>query len=331
MCIILIGTVDSSHHVLKTLVDLQAPVRGVLSLSPEDAVGVSDFADLRLLAEAYGIPHKYIKQVNSPEVITYLTEQQPDVIFVIGWSQLVKKELLSIPRFGCIGAHPALLPHNRGRAVIPWALINDEPVTGMTLFHIDEGTDSGDIIAQVQIPISDSDTAQSVYDRAVDGLCTMLRQHLPAILLGTAPRIVQDEAKASYCAKRGPSDGEIDWTRSSRAIFNLIRAVTRPYPGAFSFYGSQKVTVWAAVPGTEEWKGSPGQILRLDSTQGALVKTGDGTIWLRELEVEGSPLSAIKVFRRVGGRLGTPDTKTLLTKLFEFESRLTALERKLST
>lgn len=331
MGLILIGTVDSSYRVLQTLIDLGAPVMGVLSLAPEDALGVSDFADLRPLAVAHDIPHRYIKQVNAPDVLVYLAEEQPDVIFVIGWSQLVKRELLSIPRHGCIGAHPALLPHNRGRAVIPWALIHDEPVTGMTLFHIDEGTDSGDVIAQVQIPINDYDTAQTLYDRAVDGLCDMLRQHLPDILAGVAPRSVQDEEKASYCAKRGPEDGEIDWTQSSRDIFNLIRAVSRPYPGAFSFYGSQRITVWAALPGSEEWKGSPGQILRLDSTQGALVKTGDGTIWLKELELDGTPLPATKAFRRVGGRLGTPDSKPLLKKLLELESRLAILEGKLPT
>jgi methionyl-tRNA formyltransferase len=327
--VVLIGTVESSYRVLETLIDLKAPVDCVMSLAPENAIGVSDYVDLRPLAVAQGIAHNYITQVNDPEVLSSLAKQQPDVIFVIGWSQLIKRELLSIPRFGCIGAHPALLPRNRGRAVIPWALICDEPVTGMTLFHIDEGIDSGDIIAQFPIPISDSDTARSLYDRAVDGLCFMIRQHLPAILNGSAPRIPQDESNASYCAKRGPDDGAIDWSQSSRAIFNLIRAVTRPYPGAFSFYGSQRVTVWAATHATEEWKGSPGQILRLDPTRGALVKTGDGTIWLTELEVGGKLVSATQVFKRVGGRLGTPDTHTLVNKILDLESRLTTLERNL--
>jgi len=326
MGVVLIGTVQSTYRVLETLIDLKAPIDMVLSLSPADASGISDYVDLRPLSEAHGVPHRYFKQVNSPEILELLQKIQPDVIFVIGLSQLISSEILRIPRYGCVGAHPALLPRNRGRAVIPWTIIREETFTGMTLFYIDEGIDSGDIIDQVVFPISDEDTAQTIYDRAVEGLCFMLRKHFHAILAGTAPRKPQDDSKASYCARRRPEDGLIDWTASTRTIYNLIRAVTRPYPGAFTYYGTRRVTIWSAVPGSEEWAALPGQILRLDPLRGALVKTGDGTIWLTEIEVDGQPMLPVNAFRRVGEKLGVPDTATLLHQIKELEKKINKLE-----
>lgn len=320
MSLVLIGTVDSSYRLLQTLTDLDAPVSMVLSLAPADELGVSDYVDLGPLAAEHNIPQRYIKKVNSPEVLGLLKELAPSVIMVIGWSQLVRNELLCIPKYGCIGAHPALLPRNRGRAVIPWAIIRDEPQTGMTLFYIDEGMDSGDIIDQVSLPLTDLDDAQTVYDRAVDALCQMVRIHLPTILNGSAPRHPQDVTRATYCARRRPEDGLIDWSRSTREVFNLVRAVTRPYPGAFTYYRGRLVTVWRALPGEEAWTALPGQVLRLDPERGVLIKTGDGTLWLTELAVDGETENPSTIFKSLGEKLGAPDVLSLMDRIRKLES-----------
>lgn len=323
MGLVLVGTVDSSYRVLETLIDMHAPIQMVLSLSPADAKGVSDYADLGPLATQHGVPHRYIRHINDSETLDLLTHLQPDVVMVIGWSQIVSGQVLSIPRFGCVGAHPALLPRNRGRAAIPWSILMNEKETGMTLFYLDEGIDSGDIIDQTVLPISEHDTARTIYDRAVAALCDMVRRHLNGILTNTAPRVPQNHTKATYCAKRTPEDGLIDWNCSTDHIWRLIRAVSHPYPGAFTYYRYKRLIIWEARPGDEEWVGVPGQVLRSDPSLGVLVKTGDGVIWLTDVELEGKRLPPANLIRRVGEKLGRVlDPLELLKRIAQLEAQL---------
>lgn len=214
MRIVLIGAVDSSRVALEVLGRVEDRVPAVLTLPRSRAHRHSDFVDLRPPAESLGIPVHEISNVNDAKTLNILRSCAPDYAFVIGWSQICGSEFLRIPRGGCVGYHPSLLPENRGRAVIPWTILQGRRETGSTLFWMDEGMDSGDILAQRGFSIAEDETAGSLYRKHLEALDRMLEGVLPALERGDAPRRPQDHSRASYCAKRTPEDGWIEIGRA---------------------------------------------------------------------------------------------------------------------
>lgn len=175
-----------------------------------------------------------------------LEQWRPDLLLVLGWYYNVPRKVRARAPLGCAGIHASLLPEYRGGAPIPWAIINGEPETGVTFFYFDDGVDSGDVIAQARFPIGDADTCATVYAKATEASVKILREYLPQIATGAAPRLPQDESQATCFPQRKPEDGEIDWSWDARRIRNFIRAQTRPYPGAFTYLQGKKVTIWDA-------------------------------------------------------------------------------------
>ncbi len=162
---------------------------------------------------------------------------QPDVIFVVGFSQIIPKALLEIPPLGVIGFHSAVLPGRRGCSPLIWAMIDGLKETGITMFYMDAGIDTGDVIGVEKFTIEDTDYAADVLKKADAATINLLRRYLDQILDGTAPRLRQDDALCTYTPKRGPADGEIDWSKPAKDIVNLIRALAPPYPRAHTFGG----------------------------------------------------------------------------------------------
>ena len=210
-------------------------------------------------------------------------------MFVIGWSQILRSEVLRIPRLGTIGYHPALLPEFRGRGVIPWTIIQGLSRTGGTLFLMDEGMDSGDIVVQKEFELDPAETASSLVDKHMKQLSLMVSELLDYIKDGQLPRKTQDHTRASYCARRTPRDGFINWERPAYQTWTLIRATTDPYPGAFTFWEGQKIIIWKArlLEHCNRYIGFPGQIQEcLESS--VIVQCGDGKhIELIEVQTEG--------------------------------------------
>ncbi|MBJ95822.1 MAG: methionyl-tRNA formyltransferase [Rickettsiales bacterium] len=289
--VVFVGAIEGSKLALETLIEHGLVPVAVATLPLSKAHRHSDFVDLRPLAQAAGSQVLEISNCNSPEALQSLRELQPDLIFVMGWSQICRAEFLAIPTQGCIGYHPAPLPVNRGRAVIPWTILQDREQTGCTLFWLDDGVDSGDILAQQCFPVSADETAGSLYRKHLDALQSMLAENIPLLLQHRAPRRVQDHSSASWCARRRPEHGLIDWQRDAAEVWRLVRAVGEPYPGAFSYFAGQKLTVWSA-----DWVGEaphsavPGQIVSIDA-EGALVQCGDGLhLRLIAVQLEGQPV-----------------------------------------
>lgn len=286
---VLIGAVESTRIALKVLAEApEWELAAVVTLPPDLAARHSDFVDLGDETLAAGAKLIHAADGNAPDVLAQIRDARPDVMFVIGWSQLCKAEMLGIAAGGAIGYHPAPLPHLRGRAVIPWTILLDQKVTAGSLFWIDEGVDSGPLAAQHYFHLAAGETAQSLYDRHMVALEAMLRDVAPKIARGTAPRIVQDDRYASYTAKRTARDGLIDWGRPAREIERLIRAVGRPYPGAFTSAGGEKLVIWAAEywPDAFRHHAAAGQVIALEGRNFA-VRCGDGlgllvTDWERE-------------------------------------------------
>jgi methionyl-tRNA formyltransferase len=222
--------------------------------------------------------------VNAPNTISAIREADPDLIFVVGWSQLVMDEFIGLPRHGVFGMHPTLLPRHRGRAAIPWAILSGLAKTGVTLFQIGDGTaDSGPLVGQVEVPVDPHETATTLYEKVTAAHLELVREYVPRLIDGSAERIPQDTRRASAWPKRTPADGIIDWETRAPYLYDWVRAQTRPYPGAFTYLGDEKVVVWRARPVELEEEAPAGTVVGLDGAQ-AVVACGEGGLVLEEVE-----------------------------------------------
>ena len=275
---VLVGAVEGSAAALRALVDAGLPPAGVVTLDPEARARHSDYTDLRPLAEAAGAEIVLTRDVNCERTLRAVRALRPDLLLVIGWSQICREECLAVPRLGSVGFHPAPLPHMRGRAVIPWTILLDERESGSTLFELAPGTDTGAILAQERFALAPDETARSLYERHKANLARML----PAVVRAAARDGLrgrpQDEGAASVCAKRTPEDGRIDWSRPASAVERLVRAVGDPYPGAFTTLDGERVAVPEARPvrGGPRFIGLAGQVQGRGAHGGWLVLCGDG-------------------------------------------------------
>lgn len=235
------------------------------------------------------------RDVNAPEIVEAVRATRPDLIFVVGWSQLLREPFLELAAHGVFGMHPTLLPRHRGRAPIPWAILTGLAKTGVTLFEIADATaDSGSIVGQVEVEIEAGETAQTLYRKLSRAHVELIREYVPLLLEGQAPRAAQDARRASAWPKRTPADGIIDWETRAPYLYDWVRAQTRPYPGAFTYLGDAKVVVWRAR--TVEAPPAPAGTVLETGPRGAIVACGEGALLLEEVEAE-EPLVA-------GARLG---------------------------
>jgi methionyl-tRNA formyltransferase len=278
--IVFIGTVELSLKVLEKLVEIEADIVGVIT--KREAPFNSDYADLTPICESNNILYKYSEDINSAEEIAWIKKQNPDVLFCFGWSWLLGKQILNIVPLGVIGFHPAALPRNRGRHPIIWALALGLETTASTFFFMDAGADSGDILSQVKIDVTYEDDARSLYNKVIDCARNQVEEFVPLLAKGTFNRIPQNDYNANYCRKRTPADGKIDFRMSSRSIYNLVRALTRPYIGAHVVYGNHEIKIWRAQEIKMNLKNiEPGKILEV-SDRTILVKCGQSAIRLVE-------------------------------------------------
>lgn len=238
------------------------------------------FRSVAGLARKYDIPVHTPESVNTPEWIERIRAMEPDLIFSFYYRNMIKEELLNIPRLGAFNMHGSLLPKYRGRVPINWAVLHGESETGVTLHHMVKRADAGDIVDQEKVAIGREDTAQDVLTKCVAAARRVLERQLDALTHGAAPRRKQDESQATTFGGRKPEDGRIDWTQSAEKIYNLIRAVTHPYPGAFTEAEGKKVFIWWAKPLTGSG-GTPGQVLSVDPLR---VAAGSGSIEIINLE-----------------------------------------------
>ncbi len=190
------------------------------------------FDSVQQLAELHGIPVITPDNPNAPEVVELIRALQPDFFFSFYYREMLKRELLEIPKRGAFNMHGSLLPKYRGRVPVNWAIIRGETETGATLHYMTEKPDNGDIVAQQAVPILPNDTAHEVFQKVTVAAEIALNAVLPALLAGIAPRVRQDLSKGGYFGGRKPEDGIIDWLQSAQRIHDLVRAVAPPYPGA---------------------------------------------------------------------------------------------------
>lgn len=324
--IILAGAVGSTRCILQALLRNKMNVVAVFGLSGEAAKGVSGYTRLDDLAHQYKIPYFDFSNINDAATVEEIKGFKPDLLFAVGFSQLVKPTLLAIPTYGCIGFHPTRLPQGRGRAPIAWLIL--EGVNGAaTFFLMDAEADSGPILAQEPYPVLPTDYAADVIVSMENAIDISLDRWLPELKQGVWLPLPQDASKATYYGKRTPADGLIDWKQPARKIHALIRAVSCPHPGAFTFIEGAKMIIWQAEPAFDlPYKGVPGRILLAYKTKGWLVQTGDGLLWLTEIEFDSaSGKDGLKLLK-VGNQLGM----SYEDEIFQLQQKITKLEEKTS-
>lgn len=275
---IVVGTVESSRVAVERIAAAEGwTIPLVISLRPSLASRHSDFVDLAPAAAAAGAQFLGVADVNDAATLAAIRDARPDYIFVIGWSQICGPDFRAVLPDRIIGYHPAPLPRLRGRGVIPWTILADEPITGATLFWIDDSVDGGAILAQRFFHLALDETATTLYARHMAELRSLMDEALHHLAGGRPPRLVQDERYATWAARRTPADGHIDWSRPAAEIERLIRAVTHPYPGAAAQAGASRLTIWQAriEQAGRRHRASPGQIVLVGEGQ-FTVMCGDG-------------------------------------------------------
>lgn len=292
MRIIFTGNQKIGHACLKHLIESNAHIVAVYAI-PEgywkkisgSSHGTDWFVSVGKLAEQHSIPTYYPEDINTPETVQQIKDLRPDVLFSVSWDQMIGEDILAVPPQGCINMHDSLLPKYRGHAPINWAIINGENETAYTMHYMVKKADAGDIISQKKVPIYFEDRAIDVYNRVVDAGIVMFKEMLPLIKQGNAPRIKQDIGKGCYGKRRKPEDGLIDWHKSAVELYNWIRALTKPYPGAFTFFKGQKLMIWKAVPYEgHSYHNKPGWLFDLVQDKGVIVNTGSGCLLIEELQ-----------------------------------------------
>jgi methionyl-tRNA formyltransferase len=239
------------------------------------------FSSVRELAEKHQIPWRST-DINAPQNIALLREIAPDFIFSFYYRNMIRQEVLDIPRRGALNLHGSYLPKYRGRVPVNWVIINGETETGATLHYMVGKPDAGEIVDQEKVPILITDTALVLFNKVTDAAVKVIGRSWPLLMAGTAPRTPMDLDAGSYFGGRKPEDGLIDWTKGAVQIYNLIRGVTHPYPGAFTYLVGRKVTVWQAWP--VEGTGEPGRVVSKDPL---LVGTGEGLLEIGSLQMDG--------------------------------------------
>ena len=303
--IVVFGYHTIGYRCLKELLDRGEEVCAVVTHQDDPHEHIW-FESVVELAQAAGVPVLFPSMPNTPAVISHMATLQPDLLLSFYYRRLLCQALLAIPRLGAINLHGSLLPKYRGRAPVNWVLVNGETHTGVTLHYMSAQVDAGDIIAQRVVPIAFEDTALTLFEKVAQAAVELFRDTFPQIKAGIAPRTPQDPAQATYFGGRTPDDGRIDWAQPALGLYNLVRAVTTPYPGAFTAYRGKKLYVWSSclIPDGTRAQWPPGTILGAHHG-GCLVATGEGHLLLTRVQGEDEEvISGETWFRRSGVEVG---------------------------
>jgi methionyl-tRNA formyltransferase len=264
---------------------------------------------LRTAARALGIPVLQPSDVNDPTFADALRALAPDLGLSIAYDQILHRPILDSLPLGCLNYHAGNLPRYRGRNVINWAIINGEREIGVTAHFMDDGVDTGDILLQRTLPIGWTDTYGDVLDRVIQAIPGLVEESVDLVVRGGYSVTRQVDLPGTYFGAREPGDEWLDWSDTSVNLHNKIRAISRPAPGARTLVNGQTVLIWRAYcdPAWPAYIATPGQVVGRRPDAGVIVKTGDATLLVQEIECEGrTGAPQWKVGTRLGASLPAP-------------------------
>lgn len=297
MKIVFMGTPDFAVPCLEEIIHRNHEVQAVVT-QPDRPKGRGKKLTpppVKEKALQYHLPVFQPERVKEPGCIEELKKLSPDCIVVVAFGQILPKDILDIPPLGCINVHASLLPKYRGAAPIHWAIINGEEVTGVTTMYMDEGLDTGDMILKKEIFIGDK-TAGELHDEMAQEGAKLLGETLRLIAEHKAPRERQREADSSYAPMMDKNLGNIDWSKSARDIYNLIRGVN-PWPGAYTTYKGEKFKIWKSKIVYKDCQERPGKIIKVDRS-GILVCTGSHMLNIEEIQFPNSRRMTVDAYLR---------------------------------
>ncbi len=317
MKVIFMGTPDFSVQTLEMLIQAGHEVVLVVTQpdKPKNRGKMMQHSPVKEAALAHGIEVYQPKRVREPECVEYLIKQEADIIVVVAFGQILSKEILEMPAFGCINVHASLLPKYRGAAPIQWAVIHGEKVTGVTTMRMDEGIDTGDMILRKEVVLREDETGGSLFERLAKEGADLCVKTLEMIEQGTAVYTPQNHEEATYTTMMKKKLGEIVWTKSAQELERLIRGLD-PWPSAYTYLDGKTLKIWRAavkehIAVTEHCDArerQPGTIVGV--TKSAIeVQTGQGILSLEELQLEGKRRMTADAFLRgfsleIGKKLG---------------------------
>lgn len=286
--IVFMGTPDFSVPILRTLVENRYDVIGVVT-QPDRPVGrkkVLTPPPVKVEAMAHGIPVFQPEKIRRPEELAPILELKPDLVVTAAFGQILPKELLEAPKYGCINVHASLLPELRGGAPIHYAILRGKKSTGITIMYMAEQLDAGDILTQREVEITEEDNVGTLFEKLSKVGCELLADTLPKLLANELTPIPQDEEKATFAPNIKREQEKIDWNKSGEEIYNQIRGLN-PWPVAFTLWNELPLKVWQAVKVPSVSQASPGTVLDLQK-DGIVIATGNETaIKITELQPSG--------------------------------------------
>ena len=287
MKIVFMGTPEIATGCLQKIIDEKHEVIGVVTQpdKPQNRGKKLGMPPVKELALKYDIPVYQPVRAREESFIETLKELNPDVIVVVAFGQILPKDILDIPKLGCINVHVSLLPKYRGAAPINWVIINGETKTGVTTMYMDEGLDTGDMILKTEFNLDDEITAGELHDQMMEIGSQTLKETLDLIEKGCAPREKQNHDEFSYAPMMNKALGNIDWNKSAKEIHNLVRGVN-PWPSAYTTYQDNTMKVWKSKVLSETSDKTCGTILKVDK-DGMRVSTKDNVILIEELQMPG--------------------------------------------
>ncbi|MCU6734101.1 methionyl-tRNA formyltransferase [Diplocloster agilis] len=298
MRVVFMGTPDFAVGTLEKLAEAGYEVVGVVT-QPDKPKGRNkqlSAPPVKEKALELGIPVYQPVRVRNPECIEEIRKFQADVIVVAAFGQILPKELLEMPKFGCVNVHASLLPDYRGAAPIQWAIIDGRSKTGVTIMQMDEGLDTGDMILKREVPIDEKETGGSLFDKLSDVGAELCVEALRLLEAGTAVFEKQEESQTSYAKMMKKELGNIDWNKDAVSIKRLIRALN-PWPSAYTHLDQTVLKIWDADVLEEAGDGKPGEIIRIEK-DAFCVQTGDGVLSVKEVQLAGKKRMTTDAFLR---------------------------------
>lgn len=285
---IFMGTPEIAAEVLKCLLNSEHEIIAVVTQPDRPKGRGKELAKspVKLVAEEHGIPVLQPEKVKAPESVEELRALKPDIILVAAFGQIVSKDILDIPKYGCINVHASLLPEYRGAAPIQWAILDGKELTGVTIMRMDEGIDTGDMISSVEIPITEEETGGSLHDKLAAAGGPLLLSAIKKIEEGTAVYTPQDHEKHTYAKMLRKELGRLDFTEDAAKLERYIRGLN-PWPSAYTYKDGKTIKFWSASVSYDKFDACPCGTL-VSVADGMLwIMTGNGILQVKELQPEG--------------------------------------------
>ncbi|MEE1028512.1 MAG: methionyl-tRNA formyltransferase [Agathobacter sp.] len=298
MRVIFMGTPDFAVGTLEEIIRAGHKVVLVVTQpdKPKGRGKAMQYTPVKECALAHGIEVFQPVKVKEPENIEVLRKYEPDIIIVAAFGQIVPKSILDMPKYGCVNVHASLLPKYRGAAPIQWAVINGDEVTGVTIMRMNEGIDTGDMIAKKTVRLAEDETGGSLFDKLAQVGAQLCVETMEMIEAGKVEYIPQNNEEATHTSMIRKELGLIDWNRPAVEIERLIRGLN-PWPSAYTQLSGKTFKIWKARVVSDENTYEPGCICRIDK-EGMYVQTGEGILLLTEVQMEGKKRMEASAFLR---------------------------------